>query len=341
MEKNIKRRFRWLVPVVMGLIVLQVCHHSASVTRDNFPRAETHWHMRQFVEEGAFGKFYHYRGLGITDQPGMRPNVDAYHSVGVFDLDAGPVTIILPDPGERFFSMNIIDEENHTVAMVNAPGEYVYSRQVVGTRYMLAIVRFFVDGPPEVDSQIVHGLQDAIVVKQASVGHIELIHWDKGSQARLRERLSALAASLPDMRRAAGRKEQVDPEKHLIATAVDWGMPGSDEALFLQRIPVPDDGSGVFQLHLSESPACGFWSVSVVDSLGNIPSGNNELYTINNATAHRGADGSITIQFGDCRGVAVNCLAIFPGWRYVVRLYQPLPVWQDSSQAFPAIVPVK
>ncbi len=181
---------------------------------------------------------------------------------------------------------------------------------------MLAIVRFFVDGPPEVDSQIVHGLQDAIVVKQASVGHVEFIHWDKGSQARLRERLGACCFPAR-YAAAAGRKEQVDPEKHLMATAVDWGMPGSDEALFLQRIPVPDDGSGVFQLHLSESPARGFWSVSVVDSLGNILSGKNDLYTINNATAHRGADGSITIQFGDCRGVAINCLAIFPGWRYV------------------------
>jgi hypothetical protein len=42
-------------------------------------------------------------------------NRDTRYSAAVFDLDAGPVTIALPDAGKRFMSMQVIDlPECHT-----------------------------------------------------------------------------------------------------------------------------------------------------------------------------------------------------------------------------------
>ena len=39
-----------------------------------------------------------------------------------------------------------------------------------------------------------------------------------------------------------------------------------------------------------------------------------EAYTLNNVTAKKAPDGSVTIQFGGCDGKVANCLPITPGW---------------------------
>ena len=46
------------------------------------------------------GKFLHRRDvMPVDNQVVVRPNRDTLYSSAVFDLDAGPVTITLPDPG--------------------------------------------------------------------------------------------------------------------------------------------------------------------------------------------------------------------------------------------------
>ena len=55
--------------------------------------------------QGALGKFYHYRELASMDNAASAPNRDTIYSMRVFDLDAGPVTITLPDAGKRFMTM--------------------------------------------------------------------------------------------------------------------------------------------------------------------------------------------------------------------------------------------
>ncbi len=68
-------------------------------------------------------------------------NRDTLYSLGVFDLDAGPVTIVLPDTGKRFMSLLVINQDHYTQPVVYAPGSYTYTREQVGTRYMFAAVR--------------------------------------------------------------------------------------------------------------------------------------------------------------------------------------------------------
>ena len=51
------------------------------------------------VKDGGFGKFFHIRELTPMDhQLVIRQNRDTLYSAAVFDLDAGPVTITLPEP---------------------------------------------------------------------------------------------------------------------------------------------------------------------------------------------------------------------------------------------------
>jgi hypothetical protein len=42
--------------------------------------------------------------------------VDACRLIAVFDLDAGPVTVTLPDAGKRFMSMQVVNEDQYSAA---------------------------------------------------------------------------------------------------------------------------------------------------------------------------------------------------------------------------------
>ena len=82
------------------------------VTPDNFARAESDMYFSGVVKNGGLGKFDHTRDPAPLDkQTVMRLNQDTLYSSAVSDLDAGPVTVTLPDPGKRFMSMQVIDED--------------------------------------------------------------------------------------------------------------------------------------------------------------------------------------------------------------------------------------
>src|SRR5512145_3352789 len=96
------------------------------VTPDNFTRAETDMYFGLFVKRGALGKFYHYRELPPIELKSVRPNRDTLYSEGVFDLDAGPVTVTLPDAGKRFMSMLVIDEDHYAMGVHYGAGDHTF-----------------------------------------------------------------------------------------------------------------------------------------------------------------------------------------------------------------------
>jgi hypothetical protein len=55
------------------------------------------------AEEGGFSKLHHRRQfMPIDKQTVVRTNLDTLYSTGLFDLDAGAVTITLPDASRRY-----------------------------------------------------------------------------------------------------------------------------------------------------------------------------------------------------------------------------------------------
>ena len=96
------------------------------VTVDNFKRAETDMYLAGFVKQGALGKFFHHRELPL-ENTGVRPNRDTLYSLAVFDLDAGPVTITLPDAGKRFMSLMVINQDHYALETVYTAGDHTYT----------------------------------------------------------------------------------------------------------------------------------------------------------------------------------------------------------------------
>jgi hypothetical protein len=313
----------------------------APVTADNFVRAETDRYFAGIVADGAFGKFFHRRELTAIDaQTVVRMNRDTLYSVALFDLDAGPVTITLPDPGARFLSLQVIDQDHYTHGVFYGAGKHTLNRREIGTRYVATPVRILVDPTRPGDRDAVHALQDAFRVEQLSPGRFEAPKWDEASQNKVRDALLVLAATLPDSKGMFGAKGQVDPVRRLIGSASAWGGNPETEATYLTVFPKRNDGTVVHRLVARDVPVDGFWSISVYDAQGYYEANPQGAYTLNNLTAQKSADGSVSVQFGGCDGKIPNCLPITTGWNYLVRLYRPRAAILDGSWKFPDPQPV-
>ena len=276
----------------------------------------------------------------IEKQDVVRMNRDTLYSSGVFDLDAGPVTITLQDAGKRFMSMQTISQDHYVVEVVYAPGRYTYTKEKAGTRYISAVVRTLANPNDPADMKAAHAAQDGIKVEQAGKGRFEIPNWDLKSQYKVREAINALARLGPFEGAAFGRKEEVDPIRHLIGTAVGWGGNPPSAAVYVGAFPKANDGNTVHRLTAKDVPVDGFWSISVYNAKGYFEKNDLNAYSINNLTARPNADGSVTVQFGGCEKAVPNCLPIMAGWNYTVRLYRPRKEILDGSWKFPEARPV-
>ncbi len=314
------------------------------VTVDNFTRAESDLYMGNLVKVGCLGQFRHYREpTDIQHQLVIRLNRDTLYSSAVFDLDAGPATAALPDAGERFMSMQVIDEDHYTYGVFYDTDKHTITRKDIGTRYAVVLVRTLVDPTKPGDLQQVHVLQDALEANQpGGPGKFEIPNWDAASQKKIRNALFALAASTSAFRHAFGSKEQVDPVYHLLGTACGWGGNPDKDATYIGAAPDNNDGQKVYKLVVKDVPVDGFWSVSVYNAEGYFQPNPQNAYSVNNITAKKAADGSVVIQFGGSGDdPAVNYLPTTPGWNYTVRLYRPHKEILDGSWKFPDAQPVK
>jgi len=311
------------------------------VTVENYNRAQTDVNFAGVVKIGGFGKFRHGRELAPPVQQGIvRPNRDTLYSFAIVDLDAGPVTITLPQASKRFMGMQVVNEDQYTRATYYGAGTHTLTREMIGTRYAIAVVRFLVNFSNEEDIEQVHALQDAVTFSQERPGTFEIPNWDGASLKKVQSALLQLGTTISDTRRMFGASEnEVDPVKHLIGSAMLWGGFPEKDALYLPITPPRNDGSTVHKLTVADVPVDGFWSLTVYNSAGYLQPNPYNAYSVNSATAKKGPDGAVTIQFGGCDGKIPNCLPITPGWNYTVRLFRPRTEILNGTWTLPLAQP--
>jgi len=270
----------------------------------------------------------------------VRPNRDTLYSFAVFDFDAGPVAVTLPDAGKRFMVMQVVNEDQYTPAVFYGAGGHTLTKEGIGTRYGLVVVRMLLDPANPQDVPQIHALQDVLTASQQSHGKFEIPDWDPASLKKVHAALLRLGETISDTRRMFGATDQVDPVRHLVGTALVWGGLPEKDALYLPVTPARNDGATVHKLTVKDVPVDGFWSITVYNAEGYLEPNQYHAYAVNNMTARKGADGSVTIQFGGCDGEIANCLPIMKGWNYTVRLFRPRPEILDGTWQFPDARPV-
>ena len=317
-----------------------VAAHTKPVAWDTFVRAESDKYFKSYADIGAFGKFYNIRQpTPINAQKVVRMNRDTLYSMGIFDLTT-PVTITMPDTGDRFQSMQVISEDEYTLMVNYKPGKYTLTQKNVGTRYVLVLFRTLVDSSDPADIKKVNAIQDQIKAEQASVGEFEVPNWDQKSQDRLRDAINVLASTMTSFHGSFGTKEEVNPVAYLLGAASGWGGNPDKDAMYLNVTPENNDGKTAYTVTAKDVPVDGFWSVSLYNGKGFFQMNPYNAYSINNITGEKAKDGSITIHFGGDPKQS-NYLPIMDGWNYIVRLYQPHKEVLDGTWQFPASQAVK
>jgi len=331
---------RWrLVPLIgitaiCGHLVTTLAQAAELVTPDNFRRAESDFNFKKKVDEGMFGKFGHVRTPAPIDkQLVVRVNRDTLFSWAVFDL-MQPVTIVKPDTGKRFQSMLVVNEDHYVKLIAYEPGEYLLTREKIGTRYVQVAIRTLVDPGNAEDVKAANELQDKIVARQAAPGRFEIPDWDAASLKKVRDGLLLMGSTLPDSKRMFGDVADVDPVRHLIGTAAGFGGNPESDAVYVNAFPAKNDGVTAYVLKVKDVPVDGFWSVSVYNAAGFFEKNAANAYSFNNFTAKKDSDGGVTIHFGGDPKLS-NYLPIVKGWNYTARLYRPRKEILDGSWKFP------
>src|SRR5437879_11564900 len=140
---NTVRKTRTRILAAMSLMIASAAASAQTtasstelVSVENYNRAQTDVNFAGVVKNGGFGKFRHGRELAPPAQQGIvRPNRDTLYSFAIVDLDAGPVTITLPDARKRFMGMQVVNQDQYTPATYYGAGPNTLHREMVSTRY--------------------------------------------------------------------------------------------------------------------------------------------------------------------------------------------------------------
>ncbi len=306
------------------------------VNADNFRRAETHRMMAGLQRDaGGVNLFSHNREPAPVDkQTVIRMNRDTLYSFAVVDISEG-ATLTVPDAGKRYLSAMIVNEDHYIDRVFHDPGRYELTVEEFETPYVVIAARTLVDPTNADDLAAVAAVQDGFALEVASGRTFEMPDYDGDSLDRTRKALLSLAADLSSFTAMFGRRKHVDAVRHLIGTAAGWGGLPDHEATYVGVFPnLP---IGEYELTVGEDvPVDGFWSISVYNAEGFFEPNEQSAYSVNNITAARDDDGSVTVRFG---GKGENSLPITDGWNYIVRLYRPRPEILTGEWNFPALAP--
>ncbi|QDU58607.1 DUF1214 domain-containing protein [Aeoliella mucimassa] len=293
----------------------------------NYIRAESDMQFKGYAKtNGGIGKLVHMREpYSVEHQITIRGNRDTLYSSAVFDLTS-PVTIVKPASPDRFQSLLVINQDHFNPVLKHGAGTVKLTLDSVGTRYAMVLFRTFVDPDDPADVKKAHALQDAIEVKQAASGKLDLPDWDEASLVETRQQLNQLASKVPTFTNAFGKKGQVNPTEHLLGSAFGWGGNPERGAMYFSFAVEQNDGKTPYTLTMPQDvPVDAFWSVTIYNKEGFFEPNDRGLYSYNSITAERNKDGSVTIHFGGDPQQS-NYLPITDGWNYIVRCY--LPSWK-------------
>lgn len=332
-----------LLSIAALILVLPDCvlADGIPVNVQNFVRAESDMQFKGYAEKaGGVGSLLHLREpYSVENQTTIRGNRDTLYSVGVFDLNE-PVTIVKPESPNRFQSLLVIDQDHFNPVLKHGAGEVTLTREEVGTRYVMVLFRTFVDPNNPEDVASAHALQDAIQIRQASPGTLDLPDWDTESLVATRRQINGLSTGISSFPDALGKRGMVNRLNHFLGTAFGWGGNPERGAMYFNVTPDQNDGNVAYTLTMpADVPVEAFWSVTVYNKDGFFEPNDANAYSFNSITAEKNEDGTVTIHFGGDT-TQPNHLPITEGWNYIVRCYLPRTKILEGDWSPPAPIPI-
>ena len=303
---------------------------SVRVNVDNFVQAET---ARMFDgmlgTSGGVNRWFHNRvPTPLNTQTVIRMNRDTLYSFAIADISGG-AQLSLPEAGGRYMSAMVVNESHYINGVLDKPGTYRLTVDEFDTPYVLVALRTLANPEDPADLQAVHELQDAVVLECRSARPYTHPDYDEEGRQATFDALIELSKGMPDSKQTFGRREDVDPVRHLIGTAFGWGgLPESAAYYVVEADPTP---VGNYTMTLDHVPVDGFWSVTIYNRDGFLEENPYDSYSLNNLTAVPEPDGSYVLNLSPDGDGLANHLYVMDGWNYVLRLYQPHQRVLDGS----------
>ena len=346
MKSKVLRSYSRLLLLVILLIIILVIYllnninnkhknKGVIVTVNNFIISETHMYMKKYFKKiNQVNTFFHHKNFEI-DNSVIRMNLDTLYSLAIIDLQHGPVSIVLPQINDRYFSCYVLDEMHYEMLYTKKGGTYTFKPESDKGRYLVCLMRILVKQRTPEEILKVNQIQDSLSIKANKYPKkLELPEYNIKSYEYVKELVKKLFETEPKMssRGMFGTKEEVDDLKHLMGVYLGWGGLKEKYVLYDSRFIENNDGKQEYQLHFGKVPTDAFWSVIVYDNNGFIyEKGNNSL---NNFTTKPNKDGTYTINFSNDTN-KINNLDIEHGWNYTIRMYEPQKTILDGTWSFP------
>ncbi len=335
-----------------------------------FPYQDTYDYLMKYTG----GDPSHFNKLTTVNKPVLvqagedkivRMNNDTYYSGGFIYLSQGPVKLSSYFVDEtRFYSFQLMDDKNCNFHNIIRPeGDYFLyygeepdnlEGQLIESPSLLVgvIIRVEVkdkDDPSDVAlaNKAYAGL-DISGPEITEFPQVDLLSdFDDAVAIRAHEMMDSVFANVP-FRGLVAAPDQVPDEVsylHLAAgTKGGWGGPVAEHStyqmIFFDKDGEPLDGSkGTYILTTEEPDVNAFWSVTAYDTErgGFFHPNKDNRYHINNTTAVRNDDGTITFTFKtSCEDGDVNCLQVPAGkFDLTARYYLPKQKLIDGEWTMP------
>jgi len=295
----------------------------------------------------------------------VRTNNDTYYSGGFVYLSNGPVKLSASEHDEnRFYSFQLMDDRNvnfkniirpkgnyylyHGEKPENIKGEAIESPSLMVVVIMRVEVK---DKTDLLDVEVAQKVFNGLNIQGPEISNLPAVDvlssFDEKVVKRANEMMDSTFKDVPFYKLVPSPGQLPDevPYLYLAASTKDaWGAPVAAHSTY-QMIHHDSNnevlnGSNANYALTTEEPTVGaFWSVTVYDTDrgGFLHPNKDDLYHINNASAVRNEDGTITFLFKtQCEEGDINCLEVPAGnFDLTVRYYLPDEQLQKGQWQMP------
>jgi len=313
------------------------------MTAKEFIQAESRAFISNFIGRNGINQWFHFKALANKDDKWVvSPNNDTIYSIAAVNVTDG-FTLVLPDVGDRFLSIHILDENHMSPFYLYGGGTYKFTRDQFESDYVALGIRMGTDGTPEDVKHIVDDLQPRYKILKANPAD-KMIRPDTGKMLKVREAMIVEYDNLPDTFGVMidHTSKVTDWEKFTYTTAGAWGLSPDHTAMYKPYTLDGVKGGKCYTATYPGVPVDAFFSITAYGKDKFLMSDHDNIVS-SNQKAIINDDGSFTVIYGDmdCRVKGENFLYTpEDNWSILVRAYKP-DVEKFKVYSMPGIKAVK